>query len=91
MLSESIGRECCTVANLSKRRRADFLCRRVRRGELGVSLSPDSQQAAKQPVVLGVADQRIVEHMILIIVPIDFLPELGDFLCGAVVAWLNQP
>ena len=42
------------------------------------------EQAAKQPIVLGVADQRLVEHMILIIVPIDFLPELGDFLCRGV-------
>jgi hypothetical protein len=39
------------------------------------------EQAAKQPVVLGVADQRIVKHVISMIVPTDFLPELGDFLC----------
>lgn len=40
------------------------------------------EQPAKQPIVIGIADQRIVQHIITVIVLLDLPAQLGHFLPG---------
>ena len=41
-------------------------------------------EPAKQPVILGVADQRVVEYVILIVVLVELSAQLENFLRRAV-------
>ena len=65
------------------RRAGDALGRRFRRDEFGVG-GFQRLQFAQQPVVLGVRDLRVVEHVIAVVVVIDLVPELANALGGRV-------
>ena len=65
-----------------ERRRADPLGRRVRRAQLGV-LGLDRAQLVEQRVVVVVADRRVVEDVVAVVVLRQLLPQLGRALLGA--------
>ncbi|CAM5345005.1 hypothetical protein RLIN73S_04400 [Rhodanobacter lindaniclasticus] len=67
------------VAHLGEtalRARADLARRRIGRGQRGV-VGFDRLQLAHQPVVLGVGDIRIVEHVIAVVGLLDQCPQRG--------------
>src|SRR6266436_4843101 len=63
-----------------QRRRAHFLCRRVWRRKFRVRLF-ELDQAAKEPVIVRVTDQRVVENVVLEIMFLDLLTKLQDLFC----------
>src|SRR5437016_7471794 len=67
---------------LIQRRRANLLRRRIWRPEFWMRLFQIGEPA-KEPVIVGVADHRVVEDVVLEIVLLDLLTQLEDlFLCG---------
>jgi hypothetical protein len=69
---------------LVQRRRANLLRRRVRRRQFWMRLF-EVGEPAKEPVIVRVTDQRVVENVVLKIVFLDLLTQLEDlFLCGGV-------
>ena len=64
-----------------QRRRADPLGGGVRRAQLGV-LGLDRAQLVEQGVVLVIADGRVVEDVVAVVVPRQLLPQLGRALLG---------
>src|SRR6266699_3080537 len=67
---------------LIQRRRANLLRRRVWRPEFWMCLFQIGEPA-KEPIIVRVADQRVVEDVVLEIVFLDLLAQLEDFfLCG---------
>ena len=60
--------------NCGLRLRADALRRRIRRDELGI-LRFERLELAKQRVVLRVGDERRVERVVLVVVPLDLLAQ----------------
>ncbi len=91
LLVEGVGQaeHRCAVLYDAERldgRSPDALGRRVGRDQLGMGrLQLD--EAAHEPVVLGVADDRLGEHVVAVVVVVYFRPELLDLVlnCGQVV------
>ena len=64
------------LVELGQRRTAYALGRRIGAGKFRV-LAFELLQFAKQPIVLGVANQRRVEHIVLVVVPLDFCAQFA--------------
>ena len=75
LASDSIGCEVLDLLELLERRAAHALGRRVRREQLGV-LALEVAQLAQQRVVLGVADLRVVEDVVAVVVVLELPPQL---------------
>ena len=60
-----------------QRRRAHPLGRRIGRDQLRMLLF-EILQFPQQAIVLAVADLRIIEHIVTVVVIIDFVPQAGD-------------
>jgi hypothetical protein len=67
---------------LADGRRADALRRRIGCHQVGI-LFFERLQLAHQPVVLGVGDLRIVEHVVAIVVMLELRAQLTDSCRGA--------
>ena len=74
--SDSIGTWCSTSPKARARRTGDALRRGVGGDELGVR-ALERAQLLHQPVVLGVRDLRVVEHVVAVVVLCDLRAQLG--------------
>ena len=82
--SEPIGVRCCDLLEPVARRRADALRRRFGRDQLRVLLL-ERLELVEEPVVLGVGDLRLVEHVVEVEVVVDLLAQVVELLLDALL------